>query len=74
LTRGDLRPAKIAASGTWKDPNTFVMTWRFYETPHHDTITCRFDKDTVQIELLNSLTEKSAHPAPNLVLHGRLSA
>ena len=32
LTRGDLGPvSKVAASGTWKDENTFQMTWRFYD-------------------------------------------
>jgi CubicO group peptidase (beta-lactamase class C family) len=59
LTVGDLRPAKVAASGAWKDADTFVMTWRFYETPHHDTVTCHFDGDTLKVEYLNSITEMS---------------
>jgi CubicO group peptidase (beta-lactamase class C family) len=58
LTVGALGPvSKVMASGTWKDANTFVMTWHFYETPHHDTVTCRFDGDKVIIEFLNSVTE-----------------
>ena len=60
ITVGDLRPQKIAASGTWKDAKTFVMTWRFYETPHHDTVTAHFDGDTVKLEYLSSIAEKSA--------------
>ncbi len=48
ITVGDLRPQKIAASAAWKDANTFVMTWRFYETPHHDTVTAHFDGDAVK--------------------------
>jgi CubicO group peptidase (beta-lactamase class C family) len=59
LTVGDLRPVKVAAGGTWKDADTFVMTWRYYETPHHDTVTARFDGDNVKVEYLNSLTEIS---------------
>jgi hypothetical protein len=60
LTVGDLRPVQVAASGTWKDANTFVMTWRFYETPHHDTVTAHFDGDNVKVEYLNSIAERSA--------------
>jgi hypothetical protein len=58
LTSGDLGPtSKIAACGTWKDDHTFEMTWRFYETPHHDTVTCRFDDDRVKVEFMNSVTQ-----------------
>jgi len=49
---------KLAASGTWKDANTFEMTWRYYETPHHDTVTCRFDGDKVQIEFVASIASR----------------
>ena len=51
---------KVAASGTWKDDNTFEMTWRYYETPHHDTVTCRFQGDNVRVEFLNSITRMSS--------------
>lgn len=54
LTVGNLRPLKIAASGAWKDADTFEMVWRYYETPHHHTVNCRFDNDNVQVELINS--------------------
>jgi CubicO group peptidase (beta-lactamase class C family) len=58
LTAGDLGPtSRVAASGTWTAENTFEMTWRFIETPHHDTVTCHFDGDNVKIEFLNSLTK-----------------
>jgi CubicO group peptidase (beta-lactamase class C family) len=50
--------SKVAASGTWKDENTFQMTWHFYETPHHDTVTCHFDGDKIKIEFLSSVSEK----------------
>lgn len=48
--------SKIAGSVTWSDPDTLVMTWRYYETPHHDTVTCRFEGDRITITFLNSIT------------------
>ena len=61
---------KLAASGTWKDENTFEMTWRYYETPHHHTVTCQFDDDKVKITFLEpvmhfcSLGERRAERTP----------
>jgi CubicO group peptidase (beta-lactamase class C family) len=49
-------PSKIAASAAWTDDKTLVMQWRYYETPHHDTVTCAFDGDGVTISFLNSIT------------------
>jgi hypothetical protein len=75
ITVGDLRPCKIAACGAWRDDNTFVMTWRFYETPHSDTVTCRFDGDKVRVEFLSSIAQKSKpHPEPDFVWRGSLQA
>jgi len=48
--------SKIAASATWTDEATLVMTLRYYETPHSDTLTCRFDGDQVTISFLSSIT------------------
>ncbi len=60
LTVGPLGPvSKVLASGTWKDENTFQMTWQFYETPHHDTVTCRFDGGKVKLEFVSSVSEKN---------------
>jgi hypothetical protein len=76
LTVGELGPvSKVAASGTWKDETTFEMTWHFYETPHHDTVTCRFDGDKVRVEFLNSITRMSAsHKEKRPVLEGRVGS
>jgi hypothetical protein len=76
LTSGDLGPiSKVAASGTWKDENTFEMLWRFIETPHHDTVSCRFDGDKVKVEFLNSLTQLSpSHKEKRPALEAQLSA
>jgi CubicO group peptidase (beta-lactamase class C family) len=66
--------SKIAASGTWRDENTFEMTWRFYETPHHDTVTCRFEGEKIKIEFLNSITRMSpGHKETRPVLEGTLT-
>lgn len=50
------QPSKIAASAVWKSDDTLVMTWRYYETPHSDTVTCQFANDAVTITFLNSIT------------------
>ena len=56
--------SKIAASGVWKDENTFEMMWRYYETPHHDTVTCRFDGDGggVKIAFMSSIAQMNTPP------------
>ena len=48
--------SKIAASAVWTNPQNLLLTWRYYETPHHDTLTCRFEGDGVTITFLNSIT------------------
>ena len=51
--------AKVAGTGVWTDNQTFVMTLQYFETPHSDTITCRFDSNHMRIEFLNSMAVKS---------------
>jgi CubicO group peptidase (beta-lactamase class C family) len=60
---------KVAAAGVWKDEHTWEMTWRYYETPHHDTVTCRFDGDKVAITFQAS-TNRGKDKRP--VLQGRM--
>jgi hypothetical protein len=31
------------------------MTWRYLETPHADTVTCRFQGDVLQLQVTSSL-------------------
>jgi CubicO group peptidase (beta-lactamase class C family) len=47
--------AKVAASGAWKDANTLELLLRYYETPHHDTLTCRFAGNQVAIDFVASI-------------------
>ncbi len=62
-------PAKVAASAAWKNDTTFEITLRYYETPHHDMVTCRFDNNKAQIAFLSSIASpKDKRP----VLQGEL--
>ncbi|MEP6668405.1 MAG: serine hydrolase [Chthoniobacter sp.] len=60
---------KVAAAGTWKDDQTWVMTWRYYETPHHDTVSCHFDGDKVTVTFQAS-TNRGKDKRP--VLQGQI--
>ncbi|MHB1629976.1 MAG: serine hydrolase domain-containing protein [Bacilli bacterium] len=42
--------SRIVASGTWPDERTFLMTWRFVETPHVMTMRCLFEENSVLVE------------------------
>jgi CubicO group peptidase (beta-lactamase class C family) len=65
--------SKVAVSGAWVDQNTFQMVFRYYETPHHDAVTCRFDEGTVQISFMSSLAQMSPTPVDKrAVLKGQL--
>jgi hypothetical protein len=70
----DEAKVKVAAFGSWRDPNTFVMTWAFFETPHSDTITCHFQNDSVRLEFKNSIAVKAPSRAvARPVLEGHLA-
>ena len=66
--------SKIAAHATWTDDSTLVMTWRYYETPHHDTLTCKFDGDGVTIAFLSSIAAMNPKAKdPRAPLKGRMT-
>jgi hypothetical protein len=44
-----LGPSKVAGSFAWKDENTLELVLRYIESPHTETITCKFDKKNVGI-------------------------
>jgi CubicO group peptidase (beta-lactamase class C family) len=67
-------PYKIAASGRWKDEKTFIMTWRYIETPHRDAVVCQFEGDSVKISFISSISEKRGKPnEARATLTGRLT-
>ena len=66
-------PHKVATAGAWRDDRTFVAVLRYYETPHHDTLTCRFEDGRVSLAFMSSIAAMSATPKdPRPALTGRL--
>jgi len=63
---------KIAAIGTWTDDNTFEMTWRFIETAHYETVTCRFDNDDLTVAFRRSLAILGNTKDSRPILTGKL--
>jgi hypothetical protein len=57
-----LPPARIAGSFGWKDENTLEMVLRYIESPHSETITCKFDKNKVSVVFHYSNTPTSIQP------------
>jgi CubicO group peptidase (beta-lactamase class C family) len=66
--------AKVAASGHWADDKTWEMLLRYYETPHHDTVTCRFEGDVVSIGFLSSIARLGGSNDSRPALRGKLPA
>jgi hypothetical protein len=63
---------RVAATGTWSDPNTFMMTWRFIETAHYETVTCKFGTDSVAVAFESSISKINKKKDPRPVLEGKL--
>ena len=63
---------RVAACGTWSSDTTFVMTWRFIETAHYETVVCRFGADNVAVEFENSLSKLTKTKDSRPVLEGKL--
>jgi CubicO group peptidase (beta-lactamase class C family) len=73
LVPGETR-TRVAGSGTWPDPNTFLMTWRFIETAHYETVTCRFGADnSIAIEFASSLSILNKTKDVRPVLQGKVT-
>ncbi len=69
---GEMR-SRVAGSGTWQDPNTFLMTWRFIETAHYETVTCRFGADnSMAVEFESSLAKLTKTKDKRPVLEGKM--
>jgi hypothetical protein len=48
---------------------------RYYETPHHDTVTCRLDDQSVQISFMSSIAQMNPTPKDKRpVLRGKMLA
>lgn len=65
----------IAASATWSDDRTLLITWRWTETAHSDSMTCTFEGDKVSIKMLSSVARGNPNaPDQRPILQGRISA
>ncbi len=62
----------VAASATWKDPDTLLLTWRFIETTHGDSLTCIFDKDKLRIKFLFSVNRLQNKPDDRSDITGKM--
>jgi CubicO group peptidase (beta-lactamase class C family) len=65
---------KVASRYVWKDAQTLELTLRYYETPHHETITCKFDGKKISISFLSSINKIRNTKDPRPVLEGTLIA
>jgi CubicO group peptidase (beta-lactamase class C family) len=43
-------PVKVAGSFYWRNENTLDLVLRYIESPHTETITCKFDKNMVLVD------------------------
>lgn len=53
-----LPPSKIAASYSWIDENTLELILRYIESPHTEKFTCRFENNSVTLEIKSSINPK----------------
>lgn len=52
-----LYPAKIASGFTWTDKNTLELVIRYIESPHSETLICRFDQTRIAVDIMSSLDD-----------------
>lgn len=52
--RAGLPPYQVAGSYYWQDDNTLILNLRYIESPHTETIICRFEDDKVVLEIQDS--------------------
>ncbi|HEV3415037.1 MAG TPA: serine hydrolase [Puia sp.] len=64
----------VAASAGWKDDRTLVLTFRFLEAIHGDTLTCTFDKDHLRIQFMFSGAVMDKRPDDRPDITGTMQA
>jgi hypothetical protein len=64
----------VAASATWQNENTLLITWRFIETVHGDSLNCIFDEDKITIKFLFSVNRLQKRPDDRADITGRMFA
>lgn len=64
----------VAASATWQDEKTLLLTWRFIETVHGDQLTCIFDDDKLTLKFLFSVNRLQNKPDDRKDITGKMIA
>jgi len=62
----------VAASATWQDNRTLLLTFRFIETVHGDSLTCTFDGNKLRIQFMFSAARLEKRPDERADLIGKL--
>lgn len=62
----------VAASATWQNENTLLLTWRLIETVHSDSLTCIFDGDKLTIKFQFSVARLQNKPDDRADILGRM--
>ena len=57
-----LAPDKVEGSFGWKEDNTLELVLRYIESPHTETIDCKFDKDKILVGMHYSNIPGNAQP------------
>lgn len=63
---------KYSGCAAWTDDSTLEVMLRYYETPHHDSLTFKFNGDQVQLSFLSSLAKMRGAKDSRPVLQGKL--
>ncbi|MDB5145348.1 MAG: hypothetical protein JWQ66_4061 [Mucilaginibacter sp.] len=64
----------VAASAGWQNDHTLLLTWRFIETVHGDSLTCVFDDDKITLKFLFSVNRLQNKPDDRSDITGRMLA
>lgn len=64
----------VAASATWQNEHTLLLTWRFIETVHGDSLTCIFEGDSITIKFLFSVARLQNKPDERADITGKMTA
>jgi hypothetical protein len=67
---GGITESKVAGNYCWKDENTLELVLRYIESPHHETITCEFDK----YKALVSIAPSTAFGRYKAVIKGKVGS
>ena len=61
-----LPASKVAGSYRWKDENTLELTLRYIDSPHTETIVCKFDQSDIAVDVSNSFDTNPANKIPTI--------